>query len=178
MWKSSEVVLVSDGGAPFSVVDEPGHGLVARLKRSNDVITNQARALRKRWLLTMFRHQVLTGTYWGIGTDFENYELADAQGYTPTQTALLEGIRTDLDAFSDGEIGCLENHGYALADAALRRWMAADFDLRDAAFAWPSEGFSPEHARAVTGALSGSGERRLTKDLWNSALAKARDWFS
>jgi NTE family protein len=178
VWKSSEVVLVSDAGAPFTLVDEPGHGLVARLKRSNDIITNQTRVLRKRWLINMFQHQVLTGAYWGIGTDFENYGLAEARGYSPAQRAVLEGVRTDLDAFSDGEIGCLENHGYALADAALRRWLADTLDLRDAAFAWPSEGFSPEHAQAVSDALSGSGEHRVIKDLWKSALERARGWFS
>jgi hypothetical protein len=30
-------------------------------------------------------------------------------------------IRTDLDAFTDAEAAVLENHGYLLADAALRR---------------------------------------------------------
>lgn len=35
---------------------------------------------------------------------------------------LLSNIRTDLDAFSDGERGALMNHGHSRADAAIRTY--------------------------------------------------------
>mgnify|MGYP003575973089 FL=1 len=34
---------------------------------------------------------------------------------------LISNIPTDLDTFSDGERAVLENHGYFLADVAVRR---------------------------------------------------------
>jgi NTE family protein len=35
--------------------------------------------------------------------------------------SVIADIRTDLDAFSDAEAAVLENHGYLMADAAVRR---------------------------------------------------------
>ena len=35
----------------------------------------------------------------------------------------IGSIRTDLDAFSEGKAAVLENHSYALADAATRRFV-------------------------------------------------------
>ena len=42
-------------------------------------------------------------------------------GYEPGLVAeVIAGVRTDLDAFGEAEQAVLENHGYLLADAALR----------------------------------------------------------
>jgi NTE family protein len=64
----------------------------------------------------------LAGTYWGIGSQVENYELPDRPSYPP---ALVENViaevRTDLDAFSEAEIKVLMNHGYLLADTAIQK---------------------------------------------------------
>ncbi len=45
-----------------------------------------------------------------------------APGYDPTLVAgVIATVRTDLDAFDEAEQAVLENHGYLLADAAVRR---------------------------------------------------------
>ncbi len=67
--------------------------MVPRLLRSQEVIGNQALALRKRWLISSFENKVL---------------------------AKLREVRTDLNVFTPGEQLVLMNHGWALTDAALR----------------------------------------------------------
>lgn len=171
VWKSYRLVLASDAGMPFALRDNPGNGPIERLRRSFDLIGNQASAIRKRWLVNMFQTETMKGTYWGIDTNFRHYELADAQGYDERSRRLIEGIRTDLDAFDEGEVGCLLNHGYALADAAIRRWVPGSVAL-PAAFRWPAPVFAPANADAVARALEGSGERGVLQDLWRSVFER------
>lgn len=43
---------------------------------------------------------------------------------------LISVVRTDLDAFSEAEMNVLINHGYTMADTAIRShagWLAPDF---------------------------------------------------
>jgi len=45
----------------------------------------------------------------------------DAPGYTDALAEeVIADIRTDIDAFSDAEAAVLENHGYAVAAAAVK----------------------------------------------------------
>jgi len=46
--------------------------------RAFDIISDQARAVRKRWLIDKFQRKELSGTYWGITTKIDNYGLPDA----------------------------------------------------------------------------------------------------
>ena len=120
VWKDHAIVLVSDGGGTFDFA--PDKGLRHRLLRYTAVVDNQARALRKRWLVSSFITGALEGTYWGIGSAPSTYGRADAPGYSSALAEqVIAQVRTDLDEFSDGEAAVLENHGYLLADAAIRR---------------------------------------------------------
>jgi len=122
VWKSHATLLVSDGGAPFAF--EPDRGLLRRLKRYADIVQGQVSALRTRWLVSNYIAGTLQGTYWGVASAVESYELAGFAGY-PKE--LVEGrigtIRTDLDAFSSAEMDVLENHGYTLAAVAIARYV-------------------------------------------------------
>jgi len=118
VWKDHETVLVSDGGSIFTA--QADRGLVWRLERYVAIQGNQAEALRKRWLVSSFATGVLKGTYWGIGSAAQHYQ-PGAQGYSlDIVRSRIANIRTDLDAFSAEESGVLENHGYLLADVAIR----------------------------------------------------------
>ena len=121
VWKSHAVVLVSDAGGVFT--EESDHGLLWRIPRYQGIQERQARALRKRWLIASFSQGTLDGTYWGVGSCPSHY--ADGAGFPGYSKELaretIAEIRTDLDAFSDAEAAVLENHGYLLTDAALRR---------------------------------------------------------
>lgn len=92
------------------------------------------------------------------------WEIADAAhppGYRPGLVAeTIAAVRTDLDAFGEAEQAVLENHGYLLADDALRE--------RGLATAGGVEGLPPEppHPRwmsekRVQEALSASSRRKV-----------------
>jgi NTE family protein len=125
VWKSHELVLCSDGGKPFQLSLDPGESPPARLLRAQDVIGNQALAVRKRWLIAAFENKVYRGSYWGVGTDIQDYPV-HGTGYRGAALELLRTVRTDLDSFSQGEQLVLMNHGWALADAALRSHVASE----------------------------------------------------
>ena len=55
-----------------------------------------------------------------------NYGLRDALCQDSTITADLQNIRTRLNEFSEREQGQLVNWGYALTDAAMRRWVVPE----------------------------------------------------
>lgn len=115
-----EVLLVSDGGAPFRRLS--ARGRAGELVRYTEVLQGQVGALRRAQLLASFQGGLRRGAYWGIGSAVAGYSGGDAlPGYSAALAAeVLVGIRTDLDGFSGAERAVLENHGYALCEAALR----------------------------------------------------------
>jgi hypothetical protein len=50
-------------------------------------------------------------------------------GYTGVALERLRAVRTDLDAFSETEQLVSMNHGWALADAALRSYVASELNV-------------------------------------------------
>ena len=125
VWKSHAVVLVSDGGSTFDFAAD--RGLIARLPRHLSILDAQSRSLRKRWLLAASGQGQGKSAYWSVGQHVGAYAFrlpAGAacldQGYSAATAERIGAIRTDLDAFSEGEIASLENHGYTLADAAVQ----------------------------------------------------------
>jgi len=123
IWKTHETVLASDGGALFAIGGDTGFSW--EIGRFIGIPENQALAVRKRWLISNFHSGQLKGTYWGIGTTVAEYKLPGSPpGYSEDLVRkFIAPIRTDLDCFSDGEASVLENHGYLLADAAIRAWV-------------------------------------------------------
>lgn len=116
VWKDHQTALVSDGGGIFTF--EGDRNLLWRINRYTAIQSNQVEALRKRWLLSNFTSNTLAGTYWGVESEVDHY--GPGAGYSEDAVNLIARIRTDLDAFSEGEIATLENHGYLLADVAVR----------------------------------------------------------
>ncbi len=125
VWKPQsgfDVVFCSDGGAPFTITANPDGALIARLKRANDVIDRANRAQRKQRLIDNFQQDPApyAGSYWGIGTDIDNYPLTPkAEGYRGSLLERIASIRTDLNVFTPVEQGVLRNHGWLLTGAAL-----------------------------------------------------------
>ena len=118
-WKNHAFVLASDGGAPFRI--EPTTSIIKQWKRYFGIAGNQCEGLRKRWLIANFKEHILDGTYWGIGSAVERYDPSIDSPYSKELASqVISNIRTDMDGFSKAEIEILENHGYLLADAAVR----------------------------------------------------------
>lgn len=172
-----DFVLVSDAGRPLAFLAMPDLAPYGRVSRSLDVIGNQVGAQRKRWLIDSFKapNTKLFGAYWGIASKASNYEVANAPAYDQQVLDLLTEVRTDLDSFSVGEIACLENHGYALANVAIQRWTRSLCLDPDAQFNWPDRPFA-DTENAVA-ALRESSKRGILNDIWNSVTEKAQEWL-
>jgi len=112
--------------APRCWIDpDPSKTWVKQALRAFDIATNQARALRKRALIDDFRSAAHRGSYWGITTSVADYQLADALPVSPEATRYLSSTRTRLNPFTDAEQCRLINGGYALCDAAMRKYVIA-----------------------------------------------------
>lgn len=119
VWKSGGTVLVSDAGAPFQFVGEVETDWPRQTLRALDVATDQARGLRKRWLIDRYVRRELAGCYWGIDTDVSAYPVKPTLQCNPSVVGPLASIRTRLNAFDDTEQGRLANWGYVLCDTAI-----------------------------------------------------------
>lgn len=114
-----DVVLVSDAGAPFDVTPRIWGDYISQLGRVRNILIDQTRALRKRWLIAEMNAGRQAGAYWGIATRIGDYG-------TPTPvrdsgiTARLQKVPTRLTRFSERDEAHVINWGYALCDAAVR----------------------------------------------------------
>ena len=157
IWKSHETVLASDGGALFAIGGDTGFSW--EVGRFVGIPENQALAVRKRWLISNFNAGQMKGTYWGIGTTVSEYK-QHADGYSEEVVRqFITGIRTDLDSFSEAEQSVLENHGYLLADAAIRSWVPQLVTGTPPALAIPHPEWMDE--AKVKLALKDSGKRSI-----------------
>jgi NTE family protein len=164
VWTKYKTLLVSDAGRPFESVPESGQAILTRLKRVVDISMEQVAAVRKRWLVADFLAKKRTGAIWTLHTLLEDFQLNDACGYGTAVRKLLHRVRTDLDAFTEGEVACLENHGYSLADAALRSRARALCPNAAAQFQWPHQVWSDD--RRLQEALADSARMKIRRDVW------------
>lgn len=121
VWDDYEHVLVSDAGAPYVPDGDPGTDWFTQLHCAFEIATDQARGVRKRWLIDQFERGTARGAYWGINTNIADYELDTALKVAPATIERMARMRTRLNAFKDEEQELLINWGYAVSDAALRR---------------------------------------------------------
>ena len=81
---------------------------LTRAIRAVNIVTEQTRALRKRWLISDMKRGLVRGTYWGISTHIRDYQL-ETHGCEPPllddnpMTHSLSRIRTRLNCFSANE---------------------------------------------------------------------------
>ena len=121
VWRDHEVVLVSDA-APSLSVDPPMRAVWKALRYAVTLL-EQATEVRKRWLLANFIRGDMDGAYWSISSKPSHFELEPPSPGYPDEFVerFISQVRIDLDVFSEGEIGVLENHGYLIAETAIRR---------------------------------------------------------
>jgi NTE family protein len=141
VWKRHSTVLIGDGGQKIRPRPYPCGNWFSQLLRIRDIADDQTRSLRKRTAIEYFeRRETLlkagadlaqpgirdawrAGTYWGIGTDIAEYGLKDALPCPAGITAQLATIGTRLARVSEPIQEQLINWGYAVCDAALRRFV-------------------------------------------------------
>lgn len=144
VWRTHDTLLVSDGGGSFQ--PEWRTSLPWSLGRLAGTVTRHARDMQKRWLVGSFISGQLSGGYWSLLSSTRRYERRPGEypGYSPALARdVIGGMRIDYDVCSDAEAAVLENHGYLMADAAIRAHLdhlcTAQAPLRVPHPAWMSE---------------------------------------
>jgi len=123
-WKRYTTVLISDGGGHMQATPRVHGDWIRQALRVNSVIDNQVRDLRKRQAITGFQRNEKTGTYWGIRSDIIDFGPPPGSLPCPSaQTSLLAATETRLKAMDATLQERLINWGYAICDAAMRRWV-------------------------------------------------------
>ena len=87
------------------------------------LLNSQVRNLRKRQLVEEFTAGRRAGTYWGIRSDISHYGLQGARDCPYASTLALAKVPTRLAALAPEVQERLINWGYAVCDAAMRRWV-------------------------------------------------------
>jgi NTE family protein len=65
-WKRSRTILVSDGGQKIAPEEIPAHNWAEHSMRVMEIIDNQVRSLRKRYLIAAYERGDRAGAYWGM----------------------------------------------------------------------------------------------------------------
>ena len=123
-WKNAKMVLVSNGGGTLGMDGDPGHDWLGQMNRVLNVVYSQVVSLRSRSIVELYQLKVRDGSYWGIGSNILNYELPTALVCPIEVTTKLAETPTRLTAVDNGLQEQLIDWGYAITDAAMRRWVA------------------------------------------------------
>lgn len=125
-WKRYDTILVSDAGLAMAADPDPGTDWATHATRVLDLIDNQVRALRKRQLIAGFLNGMRKGAYWSIRSQIADYGAPDPLPCPEPRTEELAGVATRLADMPDNIQERLVNWGYAICDAAMRRWVDPD----------------------------------------------------
>ena len=138
-WKQYKTILVSDGGGHVEPEPSPHPDWARHAFRVLNIIDNQVRSLRKRQVVDAYKSGDRAGTYWGIRTHIQDYDLPDALDCPSEKTILLALEPTRLKQIAPAIQERLINWGYAVCDAAIRKHVAPQSPV-PAAFPYPAEG--------------------------------------
>jgi NTE family protein len=122
-WKMFKTILVSNGGGKMQPEPEPKGDWARHALRVNEVIDNQVRSLRVRQVVGAFEAKERTGTYWSIRADIADYNTPGALPCPVDKTIQLAQVKTRLKRLDSVVQERLINWGYAITDAAMRRWV-------------------------------------------------------
>lgn len=137
-YKRYDTILVSDAGGKTQAKEKPKKNWVCHSYRVLNLIDHQVRSLRKRQLIQAYKDELRKGAYWGIRTNIAEYELDDVLPCPFDKTLHLAETPTRLKRLSDERQEQLINWGYAVCDAALRRYV--DPGLSKGQFPYPQTG--------------------------------------
>jgi NTE family protein len=139
-WKRYTTILISDGGGQMGAEPKVDNDWPRHAIRINSVIDNQVRNLRKRQAIAGFEAGDRKGTYWGIRTPIAEYGPPDGSlPCPPDRTAALAATKTRLKELDGALQERLINWGYAVCDAAMRRWVVPT-GAPPAQFPYPARG--------------------------------------
>lgn len=135
--KEFDFILVSDAGAPFKYTPKIKTDWLSQSNIALEIAIDQARSVRKRWLIEQFKEAKKKGAYWGISSQIENFKLDNAIKVDQKKSDTLKNVPTRLAPFDSGIDLQLINWGYAISDTALRKWCEELVNSVTPAPIWP-----------------------------------------
>ncbi len=135
-WKRYDTILVSDGGGHTMPDPEPHQDWARHAVRVLDIIDSQVGALRSRQLVTLFSQNERKGAYWGIRQNASIYGDPPVLPCPAERTKELAATATRLAQMDDLLQERLINWGYAICDAAMRKYFVPG--LAKPAFPYPN----------------------------------------
>ena len=120
-WKSDKTILVSNGGGALELQANPKHDWLDQTDRVLNIIYSQVVILRTRSIVELFQLGVRDGSYWGIGSNIQNYKLPDALVCPFDVTTKLAETATRLAAIDSELQEQLIDWGFAITDAGMRK---------------------------------------------------------
>jgi len=138
-WKNFDTIFVSDAGGLSSPEERPKVGWLRHTIRVLWLIDRQVRARRRVQVIESFKlHHEHNGTphasspvfqqlarkgaYWGIQTGIAEFHLNNSLPVPPERTRALADVPTRLRSLPAELRNQLINWGYAVCDAAVRRY--------------------------------------------------------
>lgn len=125
VWKRCAKVIVSDGGGQMSGEESPARNWLQHALRINGLIDNQVRALRKRQVVESLMSKDRQGTYFRMRGDISDYSVEGSLPCPFERTYRLALTPTRLARIKRERQHNIINWGYALCDAAVRKWIDA-----------------------------------------------------
>ncbi len=124
IWKRYRTLLVSNAGDPTKENPDPPDDWYHQFRRTISFIHRQAENNRIRWLMSLARNNERRVAYFAlrgsphafVAPDFDVISLPEAEA----EAARREDVR--LWRLKPEALRRLVHHGYAMADASVRRW--------------------------------------------------------
>ena len=122
-WKQYKTLLVSDASEKLAPQADPPTDWMRQSQRVSDIMSNQVYDLRLRVLMSAIQTKERIGAYWDIGSNILNYQVPNPLPAPYETTKQLAIIPTRLEAMDSPTQERLINWGYAISDAAIRKYI-------------------------------------------------------
>lgn len=114
-------LVVCDGGSMIYPSPSYADWVGERMIRSLAIQRQRSVEVRRRWLVEAIRSGRIEGTYIGLAAHHSDYGLPDSIGLSRKNAERLWRMPAGISPLSREEMELLSNHGYTIADAAVRR---------------------------------------------------------
>ena len=117
-------IIVCDGGSMVMPAADYSDWIGNRLLRSLAIQQHRAVEIRRRWLVEAIRSGQIEGTYIGLSAHHADYGLPDSMGYSVRVAEQIWQMPGGFERIKWDALPLVSNHGYTIADAAVRRLLS------------------------------------------------------
>jgi NTE family protein len=139
-WKSLDTIWVSDAGGMYAPEEHPHRDWVRHTLRVLDLLDNQVRSLRKRQVIGSYKAGIRKGAYWSIWEDLSTFDNNPSLVCPFSKTVKIAQTTTRLEGLDTDDQDKIINWGYAICDAAMRKYGGMDPVLKPKQFPFPGVG--------------------------------------